>query len=129
MNTTAKPFILRLLLLSIIMEIIGLAFYFFKPGFFSFYVLMIPLYFLITLSFFHVMLLRTTQKRTQLFVSRYMLLTGIKLFVNLGILLALMFSLKDKIVVIVINFLIQYIIYTAFEVRELLKIFSKNSNE
>lgn len=127
MNPSAKPFILKSLFLCIVMEVICSGFYFFKPDFFSYYLLAIPLYFFLILVFFHIILLQTTQQRAQLFVSRYMLLTGIKLFINLGVLLALVFILKDKIVVVLINFLIQYIVFTTFEVRELLKIFSKNS--
>ena len=127
MNQTSKPFILRLLFISVIMEVIAYGFYFFKPDFFSYYLLVIPLYFFLLLTFFHISLLRSTQKRAQAFVAKYMLLTGIKLFVNLGILLAIVFSLKDKIVVVVIGFLVQYIVFTAFEVRELLKTFSKNN--
>jgi len=127
MNQTARPFIIKLLFVSIIIELICFGFYFFKPDFFSFYLIIQPIYFFISIVFFHLSLLKTVEKRAQLFVSRYMMLTGIKLFLNLGVLLALVFILKEKLVWVVLGFLINYIIYTVFEIKELLRIFSKNN--
>lgn len=127
MNPIAKPFIIKLLFLSIVIELICFGFYFFKPAFFSFYLIIQPVYFFAVIVFFHLSLLKSLQQRAQLFVSKYMMFTGIKLFLNLGILLAVVFILKEKLVLVVLGFLVNYIVYTVFEVKELLRVFSKNN--
>jgi hypothetical protein len=127
MNHFPKEFILKLLFLCLFMELASLGFYFFMPQIYSVHLLFIPLYFLGLLVFFHITLLKSIGKRPQTFVSKYMLLTGIKLFVNLGVLLGLIFTIHEKVVVVVLGFLANYMVYTFFEVRELLKEFSKSS--
>jgi hypothetical protein len=129
MNPLVKPYISKLLALTLIIEILVSLLYFITPQIFSYYFLALPFYFFAIMAFFHVLLVTTTEKKAQLFVNRFMLLTGIKLLLNLVIILILAFVLKGIVVPIVICFLILYIIFTIFEVRELLKIISKASND
>ncbi len=126
MKKLVSPFYFRLAVLSLILEWAVFGFYFIKPVYFNWYLFVIPVYFLVLFVFFHSQLLRSVQKRAPAFVSAYMLLTGIKLFLNIGVLIAFMFLLKNNVVTFAIAFLVQYFLFTSFEIRELLKLFSKN---
>jgi len=121
-----SPFYFRLVVLTIVMEWAIFGFYFIKPVYFNWYLFIIPAYFLVLFIFFHSQLLKSSKKRAAAFVSSYMLLTGIKLFLNIGILMAFMFTLKTNVVTFTIAFLIHYFLYTGFELKELLKLFSSN---
>lgn len=126
MKSPISPFYFKLSVLSLVLEWLVLGLYYLKNEYFNWFLFAIPIYFLLLFVFFHSQLLKTTNKRAQAFVNTYMLLTGIKLFLNLGVLMVFMFSLKNNVVSFAISFLIQYFLFTGFEIKELLKIFSRN---
>ena len=126
MKSSLSPFYFRLIIITVIIEWIIFGLYFIIPKYFNWYLFVIPMYFLMLFIFFHSQLLKTTTKKPQAFVNGYMLLTGIKLFLNLGVLVTFMFSLKSNVVTFALAFLIQYFVFTSFEIKELLKIFAEN---
>ena len=125
MNIQVKPFLNRILIITRVLEIVSAAVYFtFKP-YFSIFLMLMPVYFFLLITLFHISLINAVQKSEIAFISRYMLYTGIKLFINLGIIIVFLLALKEKGVSSIIGFLFCYLFYTTFEVRELLVIFKK----
>ena len=125
MNIPVKPFLNRIIITTWILELISAGLYFsFKP-YFSVFVMLIPVYFFLLVTYFHISLINAVQTRELAFISKYMMYTGLKLFINLGVLIAFIFVEKEKAISSALGFLFCYFFYTIFEVRELLVTFKK----
>lgn len=125
MNIPVKPFLNRILIVTWILELIFAGLYFSFKQYFSLYVMLVPVYFFILVTYFHISLIKAVQKRELDFIAKYMMYTGLKLFINLGVLVALIFAERLQAVSSALSFLFCYFFYTAFEVRELLTCFKK----
>ncbi len=120
-----KSFLYKALIITLLLEITSAGIYFsFFPKF-SFLIMFIPLYFFIIFFVFHYLLIKVSQKRDAVFISKYMLFTGFKLFINIAILISVIISFKEFAINNAISFLICYFVFTIIEVRELLVIFSE----
>ncbi|PIV62048.1 MAG: hypothetical protein COS14_03170, partial [Bacteroidetes bacterium CG02_land_8_20_14_3_00_31_25] len=74
---------------------------------------------------FHYFLIKVSQKRDAIFISKYMLFTGLKLFINIVIVIFIILLYKQFAISNAIGFLICYLVFTVFEVNELLITFNK----
>ena len=125
MNKAIKPFFNKTLIITWLFELISAGLYFsFYPKF-SFLIILLPVYFFITFFIFHYFLIKVSQKRDAIFISKYMLFTGLKLFINIIVLISIILLYKQFAISNAIGFLICYLVFTVFEVNELLIIFNK----
>jgi len=125
MNKAIKPFFNKTLIITWLLELISAGLYFsFEPKF-SFLIILLPVYFFITFFIFHYFLIKVSQKRDAIFISKYMLFTGLKLFINIVIVIFIILLYKQFAISNAIGFLICYLVFTVFEVNELLIIFNK----
>jgi len=125
MNKAIKPFFNKTLIITWLLELISAGLYFsFEPKF-SFLIILLPVYFFITFFIFHYFLIKVSQKRDAIFISKYMLFTGLKLFINIIVLISIILLYKQFAISNAIGFLICYLVFTVFEVNELLIIFNK----
>ncbi|OFX28702.1 MAG: hypothetical protein A2X08_01570 [Bacteroidetes bacterium GWA2_32_17] len=125
MNKAIKPFFNKTLIITWLLELISAGVYYsFYPKF-SFLIILLPVYFFITFFIFHYFLIKVSQKRDAIFISKYMLFTGLKLFINIIVLISIILLYKQFAISNAIGFLICYLVFTVFEVNELLIIFNK----
>ena len=125
MNKAIKPFFNKTLIITWLLELISAGVYYsFEPKF-SFLIILLPVYFFITFFIFHYFLIKVSQKRDAIFISKYMLFTGLKLFTNIIVLISIILLYKQFAISNAIGFLICYLVFTVFEVNELLIIFNK----
>ena len=125
MNKAIKPFFNKTLIITWLLELISAGLYYsFEPKF-SFLIILLPVYFFITFFIFHYFLIKVSQKRDAIFISKYMLFTGLKLFINIVIVIFIILLYKQFAISNAIGFLICYLVFTVFEVNELLIIFNK----
>jgi len=125
MNKAIKPFFNKTLIITWLLELISAGVYYsFEPKF-SFLIILLPVYFFITFFIFHYFLIKVSQKRDAIFISKYMLFTGLKLFINIIVLISIILLYKQFAISNAIGFLICYLVFTVFEVNELLIIFNK----
>jgi len=125
MNKAIKPFFNKTLIITWLLELISAGLYFsFEPKF-SFLIILLPVYFFITFFIFHYFLIKVSQKRDAIFISKYMLFTGLKLFINIVIVIFIILLYKQFAISNAIGFLICYLVFTVFEVNELLITFNK----
>ncbi|MBI5542020.1 MAG: hypothetical protein HY951_18335 [Bacteroidia bacterium] len=125
MNIPIKPFLNRIIIATWILELISGGLYFSFKEYFSVYVMLVPVYFFLLVTYFHISLIKAVEKRELSFVSKYMMYTGLKLFINLGALVGLVFAQTEFAIASALSFLFCYFFYTIFEVRELLTTFKK----
>ncbi len=85
-------------------------------------------YFVILTFIIHIVLLKASKMQPQKFVNKYLLLTTVKLFVNIIIISVYLFTNKEDAVSFLIVFLIHYLIYTFFEVAFFSEYLRKASN-
>ena len=125
MNKAIKPFFNKTLIITWLLELVSAGVYYsFEPKF-SFLIILLPVYFFITFFIFHYFLIKVSQKRDAIFISKYMLFTGLKLFINIIVLISIILLYKQFAISNAIGFLICYLVFTVFEVNELLIIFNK----
>lgn len=125
MNKAIKPFFNKTLIITWLLELISAGVYYsFEPKF-SFLIILLPVYFFITFFIFHYFLIKVSQKRDAIFISKYMLFTGLKLFINIIVLISIILLYKQFAISNAIGFLICYLVFTVFEVNELLITFNK----
>jgi hypothetical protein len=121
-----KSFIIKLLYLTLLMEILSLGWKFFMPiQWVSPTILVMPLFFLGLTLIIHGYLSKTIEQRFQNFLNRYLIVTTVKLLGLLAILGVYIFTFKDDAINFVIVLFVNYMVFTLFEARALI-ISSKN---
>ena len=119
---------IRLLALTAFMEIISFGWFYAMPSQWVSPVLpVLPVFFMAITFLIHKGFVGAIALRPQQFVSRFMLITTIKLlsFMVLLLIYALMF--KDDAIQFLISFFVLYVIYSAFEVVAVMNL-NKKSN-
>lgn len=79
------------------------------------------LFFVVLTGLLHYVLLRSLKKNPKLFISYFMTLTGLKMFLYLIILTTYLFLFKEQAKSFVVSFLLFYLLFTAFEAIALFK--------
>ncbi len=117
-----KPFFIKSSILSIIIFIIGYLSY--STWLKEYYHILLPIiliFFYVSTNLVHAYLLRIAVNSGTRFTSKYMAINFIKMFAYLLLAIVIAFSVKEYAKIILINFLIGYIIFSAFEVVQFSK--------
>jgi hypothetical protein len=76
-------------------------------------------FFSLSTGLVHYLLLRSAEKKPQLFVNQYMAITGFKFLVYLSFLVIIFLLDREKARPVALYFLILYLLFTVFEVSDL----------
>ncbi|HBX50900.1 MAG: hypothetical protein A2275_11115 [Bacteroidetes bacterium RIFOXYA12_FULL_35_11] len=90
---------------------------------------LIPLYFFLIYALTHYLLLKKAEDKFGKFSAMFILMTGLKMILNIAIIVLYVFQDKTRAIPFLIVFICYYIIYTLFEVVSLLNYFKKKKNE
>lgn len=121
---------LKLLIFTAVILVVALGLYFTVLQ--EYYLQIYPLllfYFVILTYIIHIVLLKASEMRPQKFVNKYLLLTTVKLLINIVIITVYLFLNREKAVPFLIVFLIHYLVYTFFEVAFFSEYLRKSSNK
>jgi len=136
MHTAATSFLYRLIVYSLVITGIGLGTYFFTPVTFELFTFLLLQFCVCAITAFTYVTLTKTDihKQPQKFITRYMAMTTLKLFVYLGGLVGyvvvskyVLHEQKSYATFIVIFFII-YLLYTVFEVPSIMKFLKQNDD-
>jgi hypothetical protein len=117
MKKTFQSFYKRIILLSAIIEVIAISMYFLLPSrIFSPAAPFLVLFFFAITTVLYYLMLKLTDDRFSRFVNMFMILTFVKLFVYIIIIIVYSLLNKRDVFPFVITFFILYIIYTLFEI-------------
>ena len=123
-----KSFMIRLMALTAFLEIISLAwFYAMPPQWVSPVLPVLPIFFMAITFLIHKGFVGAVALRPQQFVTRFMLITTIKLLSFMALLLVYALMFKDDAIQFLLSFFILYLIYSAFEVVAVMNLNKKQS--
>lgn len=112
-----KSFMIRLLAITAFMEIIAIGWWFSMPPQWVTPTLpVLPIFFMAVTLLIHKGLVSTLGLRPQQFVTRFMLITTIKLLSFMALLLVYSLLFENDAIQFLLSFFILYLIYSAFEV-------------
>lgn len=121
-KTFVNRFVINLLIFSAILGAIAFALTFILPeNYFSPALpFLFPFFYAITILVFN-FLIKSTGKKFNSFVNRFMMATFLKLMIYMAVLVVYVFTHKYDAIPFILSFFILYIAYTAFEVIAMLK--------
>ncbi len=90
---------------------------------------LLPLYFFLLYAITHYLLLKKADAKFGKFSAMFILMTGIKMILNITIIVIYVFQDKTRAIPFLIVFICYYIIFTIFEVVSLLNYFKKKKTE
>ncbi len=119
----SKSFLIRLLGLSFFIEIIALGWFYAMPKeWVSPTLPVLPVFFMAVTYIIHKSFMHSMGRNMRQFVTRYMLITTIKLLSFLSILLIYGLMYRNDAKQFILSFLILYLIYSAFEATAVIKL-------
>jgi len=123
-----KAYLKRLGLLTGIVYFIGVILFafFISEYFYTPFVFLPVLFFVITFAV-HIALVKSFEHDMRKFASRFMMVFGIKIIVLLFLITTYVLALPEQAIPFLITFLIQYLIFTAFETFYVVRLL-KSSN-
>ena len=129
-GSNSNKFIIQLFVFSGILGLLAYGLTFVLPAnYFSPVIpFLFPFFISITVIIFN-FLVKSSEKKFNSFVNRFMMTTFIKLFVYLIVLIAYVFTHKQDAVPFIFAFFILYIAYTVFDVVILLKFTNGEKNK
>ena len=111
----------RLLVVTLLTGLLSLGLYFILPDLWFTHTLPFLLAFFYSCSLISFMILsRSLEKKFSRFVSVFMLATGVKLFLFISIMIAYSFINRKDAVPFLLNFFILYLVFTIYEVTQIL---------
>ena len=123
-----KSFMIRLLALTAFMEIIALGWWFAMPPQWVTPTLpVLPIFFMAITLLIHKGLVSAVGLRPQQFVTRFMLITTIKLLSFMALLLVYALMFKDDAIQFLLSFFTLYLIYSGFEVVAVMNLNKKKN--
>lgn len=118
---SSKSFNIKVLYLTIIIEILSLGWKFFMPvKWVSPTIWVMPLFFLGVTLVIHNFLAKTLNERFQNFLNRYLVVTTVKLLGLLAIMALYVYQYPSDAINFVITLFFNYLAYTIFEARVLI---------
>jgi hypothetical protein len=116
-------FLIQLILFSLVLGVVVILAWFLLPSKFITPALpfMIPFYFSLSILIQYI-LLKGIDKKLASFVNRYMLITVVKLFLLIAVIIIYVFTNKQDALQFMITFFIFYLCYTVFEVVSILRL-------
>lgn len=126
MKTQKNNFTTRLLVFTLVLAMMAYGLGYILPQNYLSPVLFLlfPFFFSATAIMF-LMLAKTIEKKPNSFINLFMIATFLKLMVYMAVLLAYTFTHKEDAVPFIMSFFILYVMFTVFEVMELLRINKK----
>jgi len=123
-----KAYLKRLGLLTGIVYFIGVILFafFISEYFYTPFVFLPVLFFVVTFAV-HIALVKSFEHDMRKFASRFMMVFGIKIIVLLFLITTYVLALPEQAIPFLITFLIQYLIFTAFETFYVVRLL-KSSN-
>ena len=85
------------------------------------------IFFILVTGILHYFFIKNLEKKPQQFVTAFLGLTGLKLFLYLMVIVVYFLTNKKDAVAFILSFLFFYLVFTAFEIYSLLK--SSNARE
>ncbi len=126
MKASFKTFFIQLFIFSLLSFTILFVYNYFAPQRFQTNLGWgIGLFFVVSTALIHYILIKVSEQNPKNFVTYFMAITGIKLFVYLIIIIAFALLMREQALGFSICFLLMYFLYTSFEVFVLLKHFKK----
>ncbi len=128
MNPVVSSYAKRLLIVTLSFGLLSLALYFILPKIWfspSLPFLFIFYYACSLLSF--ILLSRSLEARSNRFISVFMLTTAIKLFLFITVMIIYSFLNRKDAVAFLLNFFILYLVYTVFEVVQIISLTKSSS--
>ena len=123
-----KSFMIRLLALTAFMEIIALGWWFaMPPQWVTDTLPVLPIFFMSITFLIHKGLVSAVGLRPQQFVTRFMLITTIKLLSFMALLLVYALMFKDDAIQFLLSFFTLYLIYSGFEVVAVMNLNKKKN--
>lgn len=119
-----KKFVKQLILLSAILGLLSFGFYLFLPGVTPAMPFILLLIMSVTMLM-HRSLLKNSTGKPNRFINLFLAFTGLKLVGYLLIITIYALLNKDDAVSFTITFLIYYLIYSAFEINDLIRFLKK----
>ena len=124
-----KSFMIRLLALTAFMEIISVGWFYAMPQqWVSPTLPVLPVFFMAITFLIHKGFVRAVALRPQQFVTRFMLITTIKLLSFMVLLLVYALMFKDDAIQFLISFFVLYVVYSAFEVVAVMNLNKKKDS-
>jgi hypothetical protein len=125
MKTSTNKFTIHLFVYTAIIGAIAYGLTFIMPAnYFSPLLPMLFPFFLAATAIVFFYLAKSSERKINSYINRFMLVTFLKLMIYMAVLLTYVFTHKEDAVNFIISFFILYVAYTAFEVLEMLR-FSK----
>jgi len=124
-----KSFMIRLIALTAFTEVIALGWWFAMPKQWVSPVLpVLPIFFMSVTFLIHKGFVGAINLRPQQFVTRFMLITTIKLLSFLALLLVYALIFKEDAMQFLLSFFVLYLIFSAFEVIAVMNLNKRNSD-
>ncbi len=121
MKAGLNTYLLKLSIFTLIIGGVAFAIHFFLlESYFVLFPAIVAYFFLSTLGI-HVMLIRTTDKKSSAFVNTFMATTTLKLFMAMIIIVAYLLIDKEGAIPFTLTFAPFYLLYTSFEIMTLMK--------
>ncbi len=118
-----KSFLIQLIGLTLMLEFAVMVWMFAMPALYITPTLWgLPLFFMLITMLIHKTFMGALELNPRQFVTRYMLVTTVKLLSFMAILLVYVLVFRDDAINFVISFMIFYIIYAAFEAVSVIKL-------
>jgi len=123
-----KSFMIRLLIITAFTEVIALGWWFAMPPQWVTPTLpVLPIFFMAVTFLIHKGFVNAVGLRPQQFVTRFMLITTIKLLSFLALLLVYALMFKEDAIQFLLSFFVLYLVYSVFEVMAVMNLNKKNS--
>jgi hypothetical protein len=128
MATSMKSFLVKSTFLTLLVFMLGAIVYAgLIPALYMKALPLIPLLFYGVTNLVHFYLLKVAARSNTRFTAQYMATGFIKMFFYMAVAIGYAFVNKGQAKIFLINFLLLYIIYTTFEVVELLRVIRQNA--
>lgn len=122
-----KSFMIRLMALTAFMEVIAIGWWFAMPQqWVSPMLPVLPIFFMAVTMLIHKGFVSAVNLRPQQFVTRFMLITTIKLLTFMGLLLVYALLFKEDAIQFLMAFFVLYLVYSVFEVVAVMNLNKKN---
>ena len=123
-----KSFIIKLLIITAIMEAIALSWGFFMPPkFVTPHLAILPIFFMAVTFMIHKAFVGALGLNPRQFVTRFMLVTTIKLLSFMALLLIYALINSHDAIQFLLSFFVMYVIYSAFEVTAVMNLNKRES--
>lgn len=121
-----RKYIYNLLVVLSLFFIVFVVISFFTPNYYHNIYFFVVMFFFLLSGYSHYTLIKVAKEKMIRFSTKFMMLSGIKLFVSLIFISIYLYFNRVNIVPFIIVFLVSYVVFTTLEVTSLLKMLKTN---